>query len=794
MPVATSPLPVRRSDLRIEPFGTGGDHVVKDPRSGGYFLLGEKEHFLLLQLDGSTDADGVRGAYERRFEEPLHEADLDAFVETAREQGMLASEAAAPPPRTRRNILYWRKRLFDPDRLFTRLEPRFRFLWTRGFMAASGAAVVFATLLLWANADELARSVSDALRWESVVLGWLTLFVVGMLHECAHGLTCKHHGGEVREIGFLFMFFMPCFYCNVSDAWLLREKRKRIEIMLAGGICDLVVWALAVFAWRLTEPGTLVHHIAFLLLGLSGIDTLFNFNPLIKLDGYYVLSDWQEVPNLRERALERARAQARRLLWGAEPPEPAAHGRFLTAFGFLSWAFSAVFLCVMLVVIANWVHGWLGPAGYVAAAALALPALAGTFHGVAAGEVGRMVMKRQRRTVFWLLGFAGLGAALWLVRVDEYSGGAFTVRPAVREEIRGPVAGFLRTICVDEGDRVAAGDVVARIEVPDLDCRLAEGEAERKEAQAQMRLLRTGTRPEEVDAQKGRVERSARWHAQAAQDLDRMSRTLGEELAAMDERIAETELESESAESDYARVHALSDENVASHEELEKADRARRVARARVSLAQADKRAREARGTIVAEEELARREKELGDERARLSIVAAGARPEELAAQQARIDRLDIEILHLEELRAKLEVRSSVAGIVVTPRLKEKTGGHVLEGDLICVVEDRTNNMAEVTLDEEKVKGIEPGQVVRFKARALPYESLEGRVTGVAPCADVEQARTQGTLVVHCSMEGSVPVLRSSMSGYARIYTGRRSVGAILVDRAMRLLRTEFWW
>lgn len=793
MPATLSPLPVRRSDLRIEPFGPGGDHVVKDPRSGGFYLLGEREHFLLLQLDGQSDAEGVRGAYEHRFGEPLHEEDLDAFVETAREQGMLAT-GTAPPPRPRQSILYWRKRLFDPDRVFTRLEPRLRFLWTRGFMVASAVAVAFAASLLWANADDLARSMRDAFRLESFVLGWLTLFVVGMLHECAHGLTCKHHGGEVREIGFLFMFFMPCFYCNVSDAWLLREKRKRIEIMLAGGICDLVVWALAVFAWRLTEPGTLVHHIAFLLLGLSGIDTLFNFNPLIKLDGYYVLSDWQEVPNLRERALERAGAQVRRFLWGAAAPDPAPRSRFLTVFGLMSWGFSTVFLVVMLVVLARWFRDWLGPAGYVATAALALPAVVSTLRGLAAGEVGRMIMERRSRLVFWLIGLAGVAAALWLIRVDEYSGGTFTVRPAMRAEIRGPAAGFLRAVLVDEGDRVSAGDVVARLEIPDLDCRLAQSEAERKEAQAQLRLLETGTRPEEIEAQKGRVERAARWHAQAQLDLERMRRTLEEELAALDEHIAEAQLQLEAKDSDYARVLALSNADVASREELEKADQARRVARAHVSLAERDKRAREARGTIVAEEELARREKELGDERARLGVLAAGARPEELAAQQARIDRLDVEIAHLGELRAKLEVRSAVAGVVVTPRLKERTGDYVKEGDLICVVEDRSRQLAEVTLDEEKVKGIEPGQVVRFKARALPYDSIEGRVGGIAPCAEIDGARTQGTLVVHCSMEATAPVLRSSMSGYARIYTGRRRIGAILLDRALRLFRTEFWW
>src|SRR5262249_61144614 len=119
----------------------------------------------------------------------------------------------------------------------------------------AAASIRVAGLLFWANRFELATEFQAALRWESILLVWLAVFVVTMLHESAHGLTCKRYGGEVHEIGFLLLFFMPCFYCNVSDAWLFREKSKRLWVTFAGGYFELFLWALAVFIWRMTLPG-----------------------------------------------------------------------------------------------------------------------------------------------------------------------------------------------------------------------------------------------------------------------------------------------------------------------------------------------------------------------------------------------------------------------------------------------------------------------------------------------------------------------------------------------------------
>src|SRR5262249_41683186 len=227
-----------------------------------------------------------------RFGKPLREEELNEFLAMAGARGLLQE---APPPVARPpvpaaplgwRLLCWRKSLFDPDRLFTWLEPRLCFFWTGGFLIFSGACILLAAGVAWTSRGQMAGSFLAALRWETAVWAWLAVLAVTTLHEFAHALTCKHHGGEVHEIGALLLFFLPCFYCNVSDAWLFKEKSKRLWVTFAGGYFELFLWSLAVFVWRLTLPGTRVHYLAFVVLSACGVQTLFNFNPLIRLDGY----------------------------------------------------------------------------------------------------------------------------------------------------------------------------------------------------------------------------------------------------------------------------------------------------------------------------------------------------------------------------------------------------------------------------------------------------------------------------------------------------------------------------
>jgi putative peptide zinc metalloprotease protein len=795
---ATS-LPARAPELEFRPLADGRC-VVKNPRTGDYYHLGAEEHFLLTQLDGEKDAAIICAAFARSFGQPLAEEELEEFVQRAREQGLLRPgpgledtdrQGERSDTSKRQSILYWRKNIFDPDRLFTRLAPKIWFFWTRAFLVLSAGSILVAAVLLWANRHELASSFRHATRWETAVLGWLIFLFVTALHEFAHGLTCKHHGGEVHEIGFLFMFLMPCFYCNVSDAWLFGEKSKRLWVTFAGGYFELFLWALAVFVWRLTTPETVINYVAFVVLALSGVQTLLNFNPLIRLDGYYLLSDWLEIPNLRQRAWARWTGHLRWLLWGAPRPPSEPQGRLLITFGVASWVFSVIFLVCMLAGLLQFLGSHWGWVGFGLVAVGGLVSARTLFQGFSTGAVRNMMRKRHKRTLFWSMILAGLGAFPWLVQIEDRVSGPFQVRSETRVEVCAPVAGFLQELYVHEGDRASPGMVIARLEVPDLASRLVQKRAQVREIEARLHLLEVGARPEEVTEQRRRVQRAESWRNSAQKDLRQTLQALEAELSRLDSQIAECRVEQEAARDVCDRANRLLSRGAASQEEYRRAQTNYEVSRARLHQAQAEKRTRQAKGALEAEVELGRRDQQLADARASLTLLEAGSRPEEIDAERARLARARQEARYLDQLQGKLLIQSPVYGFVTTARLKEKIGQYFREGDLICVVENPCSLEAEIILAEQDADRTRIGQPVVLRARGLPFKILQSEVARLAPVAS--KAEVQSTLTVYCTIDNSSLELRPGMTGYARVYAGPRSVGDIAVDRALRFLRTEFW-
>src|SRR5262249_22932308 len=201
-----------------------------------------------------------------------------------------------------RDVFYQRFPLYDPDQLYNRIIKHIWFLWSREFFIFCMVMFSLAATIIISNWDTVSAGLARLKSFEKpsdIVIFFSVLFIVVGFHENGHGLTCKRYGGEVHEVGFMLIYFMPAFYANVSDAWTFQSKAAKLWVTFAGAFVELIICSIASFVWYFSPPGYLTHDVAFIFMLVAGLSSiLVNMNPLVKLDGYFALIDYLEIPNL----------------------------------------------------------------------------------------------------------------------------------------------------------------------------------------------------------------------------------------------------------------------------------------------------------------------------------------------------------------------------------------------------------------------------------------------------------------------------------------------------------------
>ena len=217
------------------------------------------------------------------------------------------------------NPLSLRIPLFDPDRMLNRLMPLVRPLLGWRGTALWFAVVGWAVILIAMHWTELSGDVIDRVfSVENLLLIWFVFPLIKALHELGHAIATKIDGGEVHEMGIMLLVLMPIPYVDASSATAFRDKRSRMLVGAAGMLLEIFIAALAVFAWVNLEPG-IERAIAYDVILVAGVSTLlFNANPLLRYDGYYILADWLEIPNLAQRSNEYLGYLVNRYLFGLE--------------------------------------------------------------------------------------------------------------------------------------------------------------------------------------------------------------------------------------------------------------------------------------------------------------------------------------------------------------------------------------------------------------------------------------------------------------------------------------------
>lgn len=358
-----------RPDLEvagIEYLGVGY-RVIKDPVGLKYHRLQVEQYHVLELLNGERSLEEVRDKLKETYPTvQLQLSDIQQLITDLHKKGLLQSDRtgqAGALIRERRkekldkfkqklmSLLYFRLPGWDPERTLQWLHPKVKWLWHPVVIFLCASFVVSAWLLLAVNFETFRSKLPEFEQffgWPNLMYMWATLGVAKIIHEFGHGVSCKHYGGECHEMGVMLLVFSPCLYCDVTDSWMLKSKWQRIIIAAAGMYIEVIISAAAIYVWWFTKPG-MVNYLALNTFFVTTITTvIFNANPLMRFDGYYMMSDFLEIPNLRAKSDKLLRESFGWYCLGIEPkPDPfmpeTGKGWFVT-YAIAAWLYRWVIL------------------------------------------------------------------------------------------------------------------------------------------------------------------------------------------------------------------------------------------------------------------------------------------------------------------------------------------------------------------------------------------------------------------------------------------------------------------
>jgi putative peptide zinc metalloprotease protein len=308
-----------RNDLEFYPQQIRGRKVwvVKDPLTLRFFHFREEEIEILRWLDGRTTLEQIKGQFESRFRpQRMTVSRLHAFVANLHRNSLVVSDTAGQGTQmllraTRRKRDKWiaafssplaiQFRGIDPQRILDRLYPHLRWLFTRWCVAVGLFFAASALLIVCGRFDDFCARLPELnalISPQNLVCLAVVMALTKFLHEFGHALTCKHFGVDCHELGIMLLVFTPCLYCNVTDAWKLSERWKRIAITAAGIYVEVMLASICVLLWWFSQPGFFNTLCLNVVVVCSVGTVLLNGNPLLRYDGYYILSDALQAPNL----------------------------------------------------------------------------------------------------------------------------------------------------------------------------------------------------------------------------------------------------------------------------------------------------------------------------------------------------------------------------------------------------------------------------------------------------------------------------------------------------------------
>ena len=490
--------------------------VVKEPLGQKYYQFPPHVFFILKQLDGNRTIEQIIDSFHRdHAPKRITRSELQQLLTRFHKDGLVTSGAMGQGIELLRrgrknatmervssltNILAVRWRGFDPERILNFLDRWFWWLFTPTAIVVALIAAMVALLSVLIHFEAFQSRLPgfdqffDPRRW---IMFAGVLAVTKMLHEFGHGLSCKRLGGECHEIGFMLLVLTPCLYCNVSDSWRLPNKWHRAAIGAAGMYVEIILATMATFIWWFVEPGW-IQDLCLQVMLVSSVSTiLFNGNPLLRFDGYYILSDLLEIPNLYQKSTSALSTMLGRHWLGLEIPDdqlmPTNRPWAFAMFTVAAFCYRWIILTSIIIFLTRWLEPYgldsvgKGIAIFAGFGMLFWPSYK-LFRYMSVP--GRMHQIEKPRFVIGLLLFLALLGAVFFIPFPHYLRCPLIMVPQQMETVYIPESGLVKEVNVRSGDLVEPGFVLAQLQNIDLDIALSEARGILTSLQAEERALR----------------------------------------------------------------------------------------------------------------------------------------------------------------------------------------------------------------------------------------------------------------------------------------------------------------
>ncbi len=501
--------PILRSDLKIDVRNKSGRlvAVIEDSTRCKFFQVGHLEYHFISMLDGRrTVADLIEAMKTERAFDQFSEETARSIISWLGNMHLLDGPGAPSSQRLAQsaqakqkqkwlallNPISFRFVLPNPNHTLSKITPWTQWLFNVWMLIVWLAIGIAAISLVSAQTERLASSAVGILspsRWIWLLLIWLVLKI---LHECGHVIACQKYGGEVRQAGLLFLLFVPLAFVDVTSSWRFASRRKRLLVSAAGMYVELLIAFIAAIVWAYCETG-LISDLTYNIMIMAGISTLlFNANPLIRFDGYYILADMLGIANLYTKGQNWFSNRFHMLAFGfpVEPNICPAHElRYVAIYGIAAFVWRII-LCASLLLVASALFNGFG---------LVLAVVGGIFWVVLpivqhARKVRQLAevhtINRRRLAVFTAATACGIAACFFLFQAPAATRVPAIVQFNDEQILRAAADGFVDGIFITDGQLVSQGDLLVRLKNPQIQLELTGFQKSAEQATVRARMHR----------------------------------------------------------------------------------------------------------------------------------------------------------------------------------------------------------------------------------------------------------------------------------------------------------------